>query len=859
LADELGVDPSPGLQAAYLSVVRGEVAAGYGTGSAGVRSESGSSPRHTNLRAQLTSFVGRDVELARIGKALEEYRLVTVVGPGGAGKTRLACEAVARWLDTVPDGVWLVELAPVTDAADVPQTVLGSLGLREAHLLDRPQKITARDAVSRLLEALADKRAVIVLDNCEHLIEASARLADTLLARCPQLRVVATSREPLGILGESLLVVPPLGQPEPDVTAAEALEFPAVRLFADRAAAVRPGFTVDDSVVRSVIEIVRRLDGLPLAIELAAARLRSLPLAEIEARLSDRFRLLTGGSRTALPRHRTLRAVVDWSWELLSEPERLLAERFAVFPSGATAEAVADVCSGAGVPAEDVADLIASLVDKSLLHPVSDGSRVRMLETIREYGIERVAERGELEALRRRHAEYFAQLMRTAEPHLVRREQLDWIAVVNAERDNILGAMRFLCDVGAADEALDLAVSLSSMAMLLGNNADAATWIADVLAAPGGTDPNLRALGEALYAISFVTTNLDRSADDVEDDITRLHELVAQLDDLETSRHPMTALLKPAVAMFGGDEQRMANWVDEGLASPDPWVAASVRMFRANIAENAGDIAQMRVDTSEALRELRLLGERWALANTLRTAALLHTYDGELDAAQEDYGEALELMQQLGSRDDETFLRVRLADLAARRGDLDAAREQVRLARISSEYSGSAMEAVFTLAIAAGIDLQVGDVAAAKGDYEQALRRYEALPALHPAMSHSGALLHAVGTALAIQDGDLDRAREVAQAAHQAAVATKDRPIAAACGTTCAVLAEALGRPMVAAQILGACSSVRGTDDPSNPPVAELTARLREILGDAAFDAAYAEGRAMDRDAALARLDPALL
>ena len=223
----------------------------------------------------------------------------------------------------VTDGVWLAELASVTDAADVPQAVLGSVGLREARLLpDGSQRITSRDARTRLIEGLADARALLVLDNCEHLIDACAHLADTLLAHSPRLRIVATSREPLGITGESLFVVPPLDTD------------PALLLFADRAVAVSPGFALDARTRPLVTDIVRRLDGLPLAIELAAARLRTLPLAEISQRITDRFRLLTGGSRTALPRHRTLRAVVEWSWELLTPAERLLAERFSVFPAG---------------------------------------------------------------------------------------------------------------------------------------------------------------------------------------------------------------------------------------------------------------------------------------------------------------------------------------------------------------------------------------------------------------------------------------------------------------------------------------------------------------------------------------------
>jgi predicted ATPase/DNA-binding SARP family transcriptional activator len=845
LADELGADPSAELQGIHLAVLRGEVAAPTGP------------QRRTNLRAQLTSFVGRDGEVARIAKSLDEYRLVTLVGPGGAGKTRLAAEAVSRVVDSVPDGVWFVELASVTDGADVAQTVLGSLGLREAHLLDRPQKLTTRDAMTRLLESLADKRAVLVLDNCEHLVEASARLADALLAQCAHLRILTTSREPLGIFGESLLVVPPLGQPERDATADEAFEFAAVRLFADRAAAVRPEFVIDATTVGTVIDIVRRLDGLPLAIELAAARLRSLPITEISERLSDRFRLLTGGSRTALPRHRTLRAVVEWSWDLLSPPEQTLAERFAVFPSGATGDAVTAVCAGGEVAPGEVADLIASLVDKSLLQPVAGGHRVRMLETIREYGTERVAERGELVALRSSHAEYFAQLMSTAEPHLITRDQLEWLALIAAERDNILGALHFWCDIGDADAALNLAVSMSSLAMLLGNHADVATWIAEALAVPGGP-AELRAIGEALYAINVATTEVENSSEQIERNLARLADVVTELDGIDVTAHPMGGLMKPAVAMFSNDIERMKLWIDEALAGSHPWVAASVRMFRANIAENNGDIDGMREDTEVALAEFRELGERWGLGSTLRTLAMLRTLDGDLVGAEAAYREALTLMSEMGSREDEAFLRVRMADVAARRGDFLRAYELLDLADASSQASGSAMEAVVTGIVRAEFARVQGDPERARRLYEQTRVRQETIPASHPVREHTDAMMRGLSVSIACSEGRPADAVADAKLAYAASLGTKDFPIVSLVGVSTARLALGLGRPLDAARILGASTVVRGSDDPTDLGIIELRRRLSEELGADAFAAAEAEGRALDREAALARLDPAL-
>ncbi len=371
--DELGALPSADLRAAHLAVI-GVTAA------APVLDPPPATPRRTNLRHALTSFVGRDAEVERLDQLLAEHRLITLIGPGGAGKTRLAGEVAGRQGDRAADGVWMVELATISDPGDVGAGVLGALGLREATMLRQstagtpgPGTPAATDPVAHLLDVLAERDTVLVLDNCEHLVAAVAVFADQLLAHCPRLRIIATSREPLGIAGERLERVPPLGLPPADADARAALEHPAVRLFADRAADAAPGFAVDAATVASVVEICRRLDGLPLAIELAAARLRSLPAPQIAARLDDRFRLLTGGSRAALPRQQTLRAVVDWSWDLLSDDERLLARRIAVFPAGVTPESAAAACADDDLDEHAVLDLLASLVDRSLLVLVDRG------------------------------------------------------------------------------------------------------------------------------------------------------------------------------------------------------------------------------------------------------------------------------------------------------------------------------------------------------------------------------------------------------------------------------------------------------------------------------------------------------
>ncbi|HYT10277.1 MAG TPA: BTAD domain-containing putative transcriptional regulator, partial [Mycobacteriales bacterium] len=611
LADELGVDPSPALAEVHLRVLRADPGL--------TPAPRGAAGPPTNLPAQLTSFVGRDGELAGLADQMSRHRLVTLVGPGGGGKTRLAVEAAARALGRFPDGIWLAELAPVTGADDVPQAVLGSVGLREPRLREeaRSRETEAwapRDALSRLVEALGSRRALLVLDNCEHLVAAAASTAGELLARCPRLQVLATSREPLGITGEALAPVAPLGLPPlgPSSAAAEALEHPAVRLFADRAAAVRPGFTVDETTVGPAVEVCRRLDGLPLAIELAAARMRSLPVQDVAARLDDRFRLLTGGSRTALPRHQTLRAVVAWSWDLLSESERRLADRLAVFPGGLTAESAAQVCAGPDLPAEDVPDLLAALVDKSLLQPVGGREpRYRMLETLREYGLEQLAAADAVAAARRAHAAHFLALAEEAEPHLRRPEQVAWIARLTAERDNLLAAMRFATDVGDADTAIRMGAALAWYWTLLGHHAEAATLLGAVADLPGEAPPEARAVCLVMGAVSSAAAWHDFAGLR-----GRMEEAKALAAD-SWAEHPMLGLVEPVAAILGDEEPHALALLAVRPESRDPWARATRHFLAAMLYENEGRFDDYRDSLKRALEGYREVGERWGLANSL--------------------------------------------------------------------------------------------------------------------------------------------------------------------------------------------------------------------------------------------------
>jgi predicted ATPase/DNA-binding SARP family transcriptional activator len=839
----LGVPPSPALQAVHLSVLRGDVAP--------PPSAAEPAPQRSNLTAPLTSFVGREPEIARIDALLADGRLVTLVGPGGAGKTRLAREATGRWVERVRDGVWIVELAPVTDAVEIVPTILGALGLRDTALVDRPDHRRPRDGVARLLDVLRDREAIVVLDNCEHLITDAAQVVETLLGACPRVRVVATSREPLAITGESLCPVPPLALPAPGVAADAALAHPAVRLFADRAAAVQPGFAVDERTVAAVVEVCRRLDGLPLAIELAAARLRSMPLEEIAHRLDDRFRLLTGGSRTALPRHRTLRAVVDWSWELLSEPDRRLARRLAVFGgAGATAESAEAICAGDGIDPADVRDGLAALVDRSLLQvvPGSEPTRYRMLETIREYGLEQLDAAGEVEAVRGAHARWFTDLAVAADPHLRGPQQLTWFRRLDEERDNVLAGVRWLGESGDAAGALRCVVALLWFWLLSGSREEARSWLEFALSVPGEVDPVDRTIAEGVRrAVAF---DGPRDADNpvLAAKLGTFLELVADIDDRE---RPLLAVAKLVLAMFAGDEGAADRHLQAALGHSDPWVRAATMLFAGARAENDGDADETRERLADALRGFEAVGDTWGAALVLTLEAGRRITLGDLDGAEDAIVRARPALENLSGGNAAWVLDLRLSDVAVRRGDIVTARAAAR--RVLERTGVGTDDRVFAHSQTAFVELAAGDLEAARRALAEPLARLGAEGSDH---SHGRAVLQGLAASVAVAEDDLDAAGALLPQAYATALTTADMPVVAAVGVATSEWLAARGAPTAAAEVLGAAAKLRGGDDAAHPLIIALDARLRDALGDDAFAAAYRRGRALTREEAIARLDP---
>src|SRR5215204_1497259 len=447
-----------------------------------------------NLPLELSSFVGREKELAEVKRLLGETRLLTLTGSGGCGKTRLALAAATDLLEEFEEGVWMVELAPLADPSLVAQAVGSTLGVREQ---------PGRSLTEMLSGYLGSKKVLLVLDNCEHLIEACAELAEALLRFCPGLRVLATSREALGITGEVAWPVPSLSLPDlrrmPDIGSLP--EYESARLFVERAVAVRPDFVLTEQNASAVAQVCYRLDGIPLAIELAAARTKVLSVEEVADRLDDCFRLLSAGGRTAMPRQHTLHATMDWSHELLSEEERSLFRRLSVFAGGFSLEAVESVCIGEDVERDEVLGLLSHLVDKSLVAVwEKDGeTRYRLLETVRQYGRDKLSESGEEGQLRERHAGYYLALAAQAEPELKGAGQVEWLKRFEREHDNLRAAISWSLERRNHQDAAQLGWALWLFWWIRGHFAEGRRLMEEAISVNGSAAMPASARAQGLF------------------------------------------------------------------------------------------------------------------------------------------------------------------------------------------------------------------------------------------------------------------------------------------------------------------------------------------------------------------------
>ncbi|UQA98017.1 AfsR/SARP family transcriptional regulator [Streptomyces halobius] len=892
LADRLGADPGPELRALHTELLRHTT-----IGATGTPAERPAPPppvplpaaRPGNLRARLTSFVGRDTDLAALRADLAAHRLVTLLGPGGAGKTRLSQEgaevAAAALPDAWPHGVWLAELAPLDDPQTVPEAVLTTLGAREtvvrgttAEGLRAATDPTALDPLARLAELCAGRRMLLVLDNCEHLIGAAAELAERLLAECPGVTVLATSREPLAVPGEVLRPVEPLPDPV------------ALRLLADRGGAARPGFRVEDDPT-ACAEICRRLDGLPLAIELAAARLRLMTPRQLADRLDDRFRLLTSGSRTLLPRQQTLRAVVDWSWDLTDEPERAVLRRLSVFAGGCDLGAAEDVCAGDGVDRREVAALLGSLIDKSLVvaAPAPGGQmRYRLLETVAEYAGERLDQAGERAAAERRHLVAYRELARAADPLLRGPGQRTWSERLELEHDNLRTALRRAIAARDEHEALCLVLSLQWFWSLRDHRSDARHWSAaagalgpnpflspvkpapDLPERPIDGPPPLdpEQLLEARREVRLVhLASLDSDIEALR--APGMREELAGIRTAYRSGMPQTCKVPGAMWFYAvlitGAFEEVEQLVDGAVrACRDfgyDWELAFALQLRSKVFnERPGGLERATRDADEALRIFLRLGDAWGAAEALSGRGESHEKRGAYALAAQDYRAAMVHAEDLGAHGQTLMLRTRLGGVLIEDGQEEAGERMLREVLEAAKDQNSGRDAVPFAHLILAMWLTVsGRTREARGEL---LAAREVLgpraPDLFAGIVESGLI------GLEVDEGrrgpDLlprfRRALELLEDPWTEIFAPELPVIQLLTGARVVMAAQGERGARTAARLLGAYDALRAPE-----PVPTLIARTdrarteaaaRAALGDAAYEWGYAEGGGLTLEEATA-------
>jgi predicted ATPase len=657
LIEELGIPQSQRSQ--WISFARGV---------SNFPSESSSSSNKplTNLPAPLTTFIGREKEQSDVINLIIKHRLVTLTGAGGVGKTRLAIRVGEQVLENYPDGVWIVELAPILDPALVPRTAAIVVGLR-----DEPQ----RPIIDMLSDYLQKKQILIILDNCEHLLDSCAQLVDRLLKRCPALKVLATSRETLGMLGEAVYQVPSLELPDLEQLLEKFKGCESVRLFEERAQLARMDFSLTIENVLSVAKICNRLDGIPLAIELAAARVGTFSTEQIAARLQEGSNLLTTGNRTALPRHQTLRAAIDWSYDLLSPAEQTLFRRLSVFVNGWT-EAAETACSDANLKSEAILGLLTQLIKKSLviMDETQAGTRYRFHETIRQYSNEKLIESGENDVSRDRHLEYFLSLAEIAEPHLIRPEQLDWLPLLDADYENLRLALEWALNKDTAESSLNLCKALGPFWEIRCYWLEGLDWLKRALAKPAqDADKSEKvARSRALAMKAYLEVgNAEQILSAAEASLVLALEVSNKRDVAIASLFVGNALL-----LCGGDDDRAYSLLEQSFAefqalNESFWEARSYYALGVFLARKGKlkfrDLSRMYLELA------RKAGERTVLANALLIRADWLFRSNHVDKAKEYAEEGDKLYKQVEPRRSKASYLLR-ANIAWSNGDTQTAK-----------------------------------------------------------------------------------------------------------------------------------------------------------------------------------------
>ena len=640
-----------------------------------------------NLPIQATRFIGREREVAAVREMVLNQRLVTLTGMGGAGKTRLSLQVAADLVDEFPDGVWLAEMGPVADPALVPQTVATVLSVREE---------PGRSPMASVTETIRNKHMLLLLDSCEHVVQACAEFANAVLRGTPRVHLLVTSREVLGISGEITWRVPSLSLPPTPPPPPESLDqYEAVGLFLERARAANPNFEITAQNASSVLAICARLDGIPLAIELAAARVRMLSVEQIEARLGDRFRLLTGGSRTALPRQQTLRALVDWSYGMLQESERLLFQRLSVFAGGWTLEAAETVCAGEELDPYDVLDLMVQLVDKSLVIAEEHGGqeRYRMLETIREYGRERLTEANETAAFKTRHADWCLMLAEHTRPE----DYASNVAMLGNEYDNLRAALRWTIDSGDSDRALRLAAGLWDFWSVRGYYTEGRAWLAEILAIPTDT-PHTVVRARALQTAGHLANSQGdySTALDLLEESRAISTEVGDDTALAASLH----ILGNTASGRGALEQAARLYAEARRINRQAGnrSAEILNMLQlADISVELGDAPQARALALETLAVSRERKQRWGIARSLYILGRAASAIGDIATAARLHSESLEIQTELADKQGRIRSLAALARVAQDQGETTLARQRYVESLIGARDSYQLLEIVRSL------------------------------------------------------------------------------------------------------------------------------------------------------------------
>ncbi len=675
-----------------------------------------------NLPVQLTTFIGRERELEEAKARLASARLLTMIGPGGTGKTRLSLQLGADLLPYYADGVWVAELAPIADPSLVLPTVASVFGLREQ---------LGMSIHELLLDFVRAKELLLIVDNCEHLVEASAQVVEQLLHTAPNLKIVASSREALGIAGETVYRVPSLSLPSAsDATRAALARSESVQLFAERASAANPKFSLTDTNAQAVAQIVRRLDGIPLALELAAARVTVFTPEQISSRLDDRFRLLTGGSRTALPRQQTLRALIDWSYELLSEPERRLFRKFSVFAGGCTYEAAETICTEM-----DVLTLLTQLVNKSLVavEDESGSSRYRLLETVRQYARDKLLEMGESEEARNTHFDYFYKMAKAAEPMLNGPEARAWVAKLEAEHDNIRAALDWGLEKNLGG-VLRMIPWLERFWNREGHEEEARQFIRDAVGRaekmpePVGEEAVMqwkRIRGDALQSLSQLAYS--------QGDYARAAEAADRAAAMarETGNKRGLAILlsfRASALLFVGERSQAMGLLQEALPlareSGDSLALGMALSRYGQVLSMEGREFELAKDYMEQGAPLvEESGDRWAMTMSLIGLALMATLRGDYAEARTRYKALQAPFAELGDRHRMNMVKSELAHLDRYEGQIDKAEAGYRETILEWNRLGHRAAIAHQLECFAAIGLT-------RGQYSRAARLFGAAAAL---------------------------------------------------------------------------------------------------------------------------------